>query len=551
MKQKLKTKDNSNLRILVHFTDIDLDDTVYMYEIVCEHKCELTKIELSQIIIELGQFVVETCEWRHVYDKVYQVKKSKRRFELCCMGDGKIVKILDKLTEFETIPSHIKHQPYLLYFEQDFDVVPMIKSECRRIFETSKLAPCKFMQDYKRPCNILNTKDVKIMNDKKKQEIILKHLINFDHFEYFGNKKPICPYNNNDNCIHFQNVLNNKHSSENNFDEYFEDHRHLYLYIHKPSKLYMVNENEEKNGTSIAMFDYANASGKMLSRDVTHDTELFESEHYAVMLVIQEVISNGYEQELLKRSIDGNRNISGAQYVTILVNRYENNQHKFSENFDSIRNKLKEYYGIFDILHEKMNHQRHKEMDCPLTYFEMLCLILYCNGMCNHSLCQSQRDGSVLKKWPLFDVGVHTAIGSLSDYEIHDENIYTGIAGVFLDINKLYTDGDKSVVLQFKSNVSFTRDLNVARQFRGSDGLILGVNLHRLWTEFVTPPSACDISWISSFETEQEILVENLGNFRIYASKSYQIDKKQWFVCNVDQEITFESMFLANNNVLS
>ena len=182
----------------------------------------------------------------------------------------------------------------------------------------------------------------------------------------------------------------------------------------------------------------------------------------------------------------------------------------------------------------------------------MLSLILYCNGKCNHNLCQSQRDGTHQTKWPFFDGFLCYSIYVLGKFEIHDENLYTGLAGVLWDVNELYCQGLGSSALYFQTNMSFSRDLKVAREFRGNEGLIIGVNLYQMWIHAPTTgniPAACDVSWISKYPTEQEVLFSRWNLFTVCLAKLRQIGKKQWIVCN--NEISFENMFLTNNNVLN
>ena len=65
---------------------------------------------------------------------------------------------------------------------------------------------------------------------------------------------------------------------------------------------------------------------------------------------------------------------------------------------------LKTKHGMFQILDEKMNDKRHKQMDCVLSKAEMLALILYCNGKVDGDLSICQRDGTYVKKWSIFDM---------------------------------------------------------------------------------------------------------------------------------------------------
>ena len=86
-------------------------------------------------------------------------------------------------------------------------------------------------------------------------------------------------------------------------------------------------------------------------------------------------------------------------------------------------------------------------------------------------------------------------------------------------------------------------------EFRGGEGFqedVLG-----LLSNYRQIPYACDASWISKFPTEQEVLISKHSIFNPYPSKSRQIGKKQWIVCNVgSHDKPFEKLFLANNQQL-
>ena len=95
----------------------------------------------------------------------------------------------------------------------------------------------------------------------------------------------------------------------------------------------------------------------------------------------------------------------------------------------------------------------------------------------------------------------------MSQFEIHNENIYTGVCGVALDINQMYSMAETKVpILTLKTNISFTTDLTIAKQFRGSTGMIIGINMNTNYN--VTPlgqmsmlgyhHSVCDVSFFFS-----------------------------------------------------
>ena len=468
--------------------------------------------------------------------------------------------ILNYLTDFDVIPVNSNHKPYIINIIYDTPEIQKVVSDCLFCYYTKwqdkkcntslKQQPCKFMVKYGRPCNFLNTINENC-DDAKKQKIILNHLSKYDHFEYFGKKRPQCPFKNNDKCIHFQRIL------KNNNEYSFIDKKHLYYYYHKPSNRHFCLNCQYSDDKPL--FEFTSVFERKTRANLRFSKlQSFEKIH-TFFLLIGEILSNGFEDDLIPTQATAATQFDGTEYINNILKQYTNigvNRIDLS----AIIDKLKTKYDIFNILNEKMDHEKHKEMDCVLCESEMLALILYCNGDCNHNLCLTQRDGTYIKKWPTFDMCLNNAIWNLDKYESHDKNIYTGLSGVFVDIYELYRQGGlRHDALKFKSNISFTTDLNVAYGFRGAEGLILGINLKQRFDEdtwgFGTTdfgmPLACDVSWISKFTTEKEMLMTRDSLFSIYASNSMQIENKQWIVGNLGyDDKTFERMFLTNKQQL-
>ena len=192
-----------------------------------------------------------------------------------------------------------------------------------------------------------------------------------------------------------------------------------------------------------------------------------------------------------------------------------------------------------------MKHERHKIIGYPLRESEMFAIVLYCNShSSNYNLCLSQRDGTYKHKWKVFDWILNVAIYHLSQFEIHNEFIYTGLCGVFLDVKNMYLS--RYPLIQFKTNVSFTRDLDVAKKFRGSNGIILGMDMKtHVFLTSLHQLHCCDVSWISDHTSESEILVKRGGAVRI-AVHMIKYDpqlKQQWVVCG-------GGAYIQNSNTL-
>ena len=95
------------------------------------------------------------------------------------------------------------------------------------------------------------------------------------------------------------------------------------------------------------------------------------------------------------------------------------------------------------------------------------------------------------------------------------------------------------------SNVSFSTNLTVAKEFRGNEGLIIGLNMSRSLAAWRGEFVACDVSWISRFPTEKEILCRKGSVIYCYKHKMTIKGKQQFLVCDEGnlQETSFHTMF--------
>ena len=220
-------QDVNHLRVVVGFEALASIVTKYeIYEIICEHKYQLNKLELEQVISEITHVVISQLEaLSGIMDAVipyvklhfFSIDKTRRYIEITWFGQMK--EILRQTTSFEPIPITSNHLPYVLEFEHDFGVAyERVKPEYQKVFKScDQLPPCDFMMRKKRPCMTLQSREDKFIGNKKIQERILQHLSKYDHFECFGKKKPMCPHHiNNNKCIHFENILDNKNTIDGN-----------------------------------------------------------------------------------------------------------------------------------------------------------------------------------------------------------------------------------------------------------------------------------------------------------------------------------------------
>eukprot|EP01083_Nonionella_stella_P181641 651315_1 len=115
------------------------------------------------------------------------------------------------------------------------------------------------------------------------------------------------------------------------------------------------------------------------------------------------------------------------------------------------------HHEFFRWIHEKLEHPRHIAMGSPLNMGEI----------------------------------------KLSQWEIGEYPVYSGINNVMLNQR-----GIKSG--HFKSYVSASRNIDVARAFKGETGMLIEIESRKQFT-------CCDVSWISKFPNEQEILFAFYG----------------------------------------
>ena len=338
--------------------------------------------------------------------------------------------------------------------------------------------------------------------------------------------------------------------------------------MHSPiaTEIIMDKNNTIRNHKSCKFYDCTQwVHPKLLKCGIVKEMKLkwaktsSESLNSRFLFVVQsvaELAKNGFIDELLPRK-DVNPMFGNKEYILtkmksitdefICILRPKNmeSQKQFNAKFFQF---FSNTFEIFDIVNSKLNHPRHEQMGRPLSQPEMLAVILYCIDRCNHNLCQSQRDGNVDEKWPMFDFLLNRAIRLLSQFEEHWENIYTGVCGVFY---KFSNNNNKiSDVVYLKTNVSFTTDLNVAKQFRGASGMIIGLNMKRSYAATMRLFQACDVSWISKHVWEKEVLCSRGSQVPFYRNKmeitySKNNDKQQWFVCDEGnlQETSYQAMF--------
>ena len=348
-------------------------------------------------------------------------------------------------------------------------------------------------------------------------------------------------------------------------------------------------------------------------------------ENLGLILLMKETILNNMEKDLLPHAnldIDSSSStlfdkilsdFGVDSIIEKLFNAGNTNQWDWSSdtkiltlvNWNEIVTKLLPCYKILQIVKEKMDHETHKEMNSPLPKHHMLALILYTwSKECNHSLTQElinlphndKIDHNQIQKWRHFDRFLDESIHILDKCETHLNNIYTGFSTIRVDVGKLLVNQDKNEhYLRLKSYQSFSGDLRVAKDFRGYQGLIIGVNIVGMrqgliellrnaamekigthlnadgqvyaWADETIKLqhellnvnnhdqvfrlfACCDVSWISKYKTEKEVLMGKHSLLMFRSDKIFTVREKNdvdndYIICDGStKRVSFQDMFL-------
>ena len=444
-----------------------------------------------------------------------------------------------------------KSNPLTLYELKHIVFEIFLQSSCRD-WDRVKCWECRDV-DFKHAWGIVNGKLARCSSKElcKLSDETLIHLMEpcyIDFARFYIDKKPRKKFQ----VIFDQTGYHQGHCHSCNNNNPNSQGNHSQDRIIKEQKVSNVNEIFE-------IYDFQHSPVSTVSEYTTHQMQQFmrntgHCAEDALTGIVKEVIHNGYEEDLLP--------VIGVETIDDKIKMIENIKNKSTLKFAKIKSgiytitkricsemieQLSKTYKIFDkqFLISKMRHKRHKMMGYPLDFHEMLALLLYCDGECNYNLCKTQREHKVMQKWPYFHCILNSAIEKLSEFETHYEHLYTGICGVFLETS------NQSKMIYFQSNVSFSTDLNIALQFPGDSGIMIGLNMQRIF-----PPThftACDVSWISSIPTEKEVLCTIGSRIRVYETFVRKRDNTQWIVFvddEPDENRAFKSMFgsLANIN---
>ena len=212
------------------------------------------------------------------------------------------------------------------------------------------------------------------------------------------------------------------------------------------------------------------------------------------------------------------------QLCNALFNMYENYTKECGfwnskKNFDKRRQRLEKEVD------QIIKNERLVLMGQPLSKSHILSIILYCNQGMSPNLTNSQMNGNrnEMNKYIVFDYCLFWAITILNQFTLFDDEkfddrnnklkliLYSGAGVIF--------KGKKNSMIEFITHTSFSLNFETAKKFAiegkndQNEATILRLNCFKGIV-------CCDVSWMSKFDSEMEILVRRhcgtkyLGQFK-------------------------------------
>eukprot|EP01084_Bolivina_argentea_P047126 86821_1 len=239
-----------------------------------------------------------------------------------------------------------------------------------------------------------------------------------------------------------------------------DDRCHVKLYNHPPRTRRQLELSENMNSL-IVNTEYKQNYGLYKPTDEDILKYNYNEKDGFINALIEEVTTNGFKNDLC---LECTKNCTHSEFSLLLI------------------------------VAEKLQHIRHKQMGTPLNRSQMLALVLYTGCDCNYDVCKSQRNGNYTK-WKWFDYCLHHAILFLSQNENGTYKLYSGLNKVKL------TKKDISLGY-FPTYTSTSWIKEVATNFMYDEGMLIQID-KEMRNFFV----CCDVSWISKFPDECEILI--------------------------------------------
>ncbi|ETO20139.1 hypothetical protein RFI_17081, partial [Reticulomyxa filosa] len=221
-------------------------------------------------------------------------------------------------------------------------------------------------------------------------------------------------------------------------------------------------------------------------------------------------------------------NIKDIGDINILSNR----KPKFNPLLCYVFDCFIKYNALKELLHEVITNgylidlilyhdDIHKQMGYPLQLHEICAILLYCGKSCNVEFSYDQTQFQY-SKWKYLDTWSQNAIIILHSHEEESIELYCGLRGVRLENEKEIKEG------YFISHVSTSDDIQIAKMYRSDQGCILHFHpsMRRAQGTY-----SCDVSWISPFKHEREILFA-----RSYADPVSDENKSMKWCAKIENE---------------
>ncbi|ETO22055.1 hypothetical protein RFI_15148 [Reticulomyxa filosa] len=222
-------------------------------------------------------------------------------------------------------------------------------------------------------------------------------------------------------------------------------------------------------------------------------TRIYTSSKNELKLLLHEVIKNGYLSDLITCQYKNNKREEKQRYENIKqqIHYKDSNADELILN-DKILTIINELETLY---HEDI----HKQIGYPLSLENICAILLYCGKACNVEFSYDQIHFQHFK-WKSLDKCLQSAIMILHTHERREEEnieLYCGLKGVRLKNEKEIKAGF------FISHISTSDDLQVAKMFRTDQGCILHFHSSMRRANLI---DSCDVSWISPYKHEREIL---------------------------------------------
>ncbi len=161
-------------------------------------------------------------------------------------------------------------------------------------------------------------------------------------------------------------------------------------------------------------------------------------------------------------------------------------------------------------------------MGCPLKNLPeaILAILLYTGGKCTYPFCEAQRAGDY-KTWKFLDKFLANGIARLGSCERFKYPLFSGLKTVKFE-------KDLGRFPCFATYVSASKSKDVAISFRGNDGTLLTFpeGFKGIYPSWRVDGMCCDVSWLSKFEEEMEVLFTRGHNL----SFAVDIEETEWLL---------------------